>query len=146
VSEIIVDTRHLAGFATKLRETSLALETKFYQGLAVAGEIVAEEARHNARTFPRQYDQTDRIAKSVHVKRRKSVVKIIAGGTGAPEAAPIEHGGLGGTFRHPVFGHMDRWVPQPAFSFLTTASQEKSEEVEAAVAVAIDVALAQMVL
>lgn len=31
----------------------------------------------------------------------------------APHGRPFEGLGQGGQFRHPVFGHVDRWVPQP---------------------------------
>ena len=36
----------------------------------------------------------------------------------APNAAPINHRDQGGTFRHPVFGNRENWVPQKAIPFM----------------------------
>lgn len=41
----------------------------------------------------------------------------------APHARPIENQGRHGTFRHPVFGNRDRWVPQRARPFLDPAAR-----------------------
>jgi hypothetical protein len=61
----------------------------------------------------------------------------------APDARPIEHGGLSGKFRHPVYpkpkGAYDsaeggqrwpgKWTSQKARPFLTTALRSKRHEV-----------------
>jgi hypothetical protein len=146
VTDIIVDTKHLASFGKQLRVESPELEKEFHLELAAAGEIVAVKARQNAQSFPRQYGATTRIARSIRVKRRLTTVKVFAGGDEAPEAAPIEHGGLGGMFRHPLFGDKDHWYPQQAYPFLTPAADSSLPEVEAAVMVAVDSAIARMVL
>lgn len=62
---------------------------------------------------------------------KRAGVRIIVDARTAPEGRPLEHGGNPGDFRHPVFGHKDRWVPQPSRPFFY-ASVERSVEVEIA--------------
>ena len=62
---------------------------------------------------------------------KRAGVRIIVDARKAPEGRPLEHGGQSGDFRHPVFGHKDRWVPQAARPFFY-ASVERSVEVEIA--------------
>ena len=54
-------------------------------------------------------------------------VSVTAGGKRAPEAVVLEHGGVEGTFRHPVFGNRDVWVSQKARPFLAPAFKEGEE-------------------
>lgn len=66
-------------------------------------------------------------------------VFIRAAASVAPHARPYE--GItsrGGTFRHPVFGHRDRWVPQQARPFLAPAAESGRDDAVAAVERAID--------
>jgi len=42
---------------------------------------------------------------------------LVAAGDDTGEAAAVEHRGVGGRFRHPVFGNRDVWVSQPAHPF-----------------------------
>lgn len=110
----------------------------FYGSIEAAGEIVATRAREKANAFTRKGGGTDRIASSVRVRRRGTSVKIELGGPDAPEGAPIEHHGIGGTFRHRVFGQ-DVWVNQPAHPSLIPAAHET----EALVVATVDAATFQ---
>jgi hypothetical protein len=74
------------------------------------------------------------------------VVKLAGSGAGAsvvvsaakaPHARPYENLGNPGTFRHPVYGNREVWVPQAARPFLFPAAQAKAdaatEEIDKAV-------------
>lgn len=56
----------------------------------------------------------------------------------APHARPFEGLGQGGTFRHPVFGHRDRWVPQATRPYLWPAVRGRRTEITAACAQAYE--------
>jgi hypothetical protein len=68
---------------------------------------------------------------------KRAGVRIIVDAKAAPEARPLEHGGNGGEFRHPVFGGGNKtrdqwtWVEQPARPFFY-AALERSVEIEIA--------------
>ena len=79
--------------------------------LRMGGELVARGARGRAAW-------STRIPSTVRVHETGDAVQVSAGGSAAPHAAPYEHGGTPGTFRHMVFGHRDRWVTQQARPFL----------------------------
>lgn len=58
---------------------------------------------------------------STKFQARRGGVVIAVSGKRAPHARPYEHLGSAGTFRHPVFGNRDVWVPQAARPFLFNA-------------------------
>lgn len=120
----------LNAFARRLRLADVQLAKDFLKAESVAGEIVAAEVRKNA-------DFSTKIPGSVGVRRRGTRVRIQAGGTKAPDAAPLENHGNPGTFRHPVFGNFDVWVSQPARPSLTKAAHDKIDEFEQAVLVEV---------
>lgn len=64
------------------------------------------------------YGWSPRIAGAVRAKpsfrARGASVSIEVDAKRAPHARPIEHGGEGGTFRHPVYGNRNNWVDQQA--------------------------------
>lgn len=49
---------------------------------------------------------------------RRPGVRIVVSRKIAPHARPYEDGGKWGAFRHPTFGHRDRWVAQRSRPFL----------------------------
>lgn len=51
----------------------------------------------------------------------------------APHARPYEGMGQGGTFRHPVFGHRDRWVPQATRPYAWPAAKAASDRIQPAI-------------
>lgn len=81
-----------------------------------------------------------RIPHSIQAKpsfaAKSAGVTIIANRKIAPEAAPLENGGQSGNFRHPVFGHMDRWAQEAAHPFFYSAVHEP--EAEAAISKVMD--------
>lgn len=129
-----VDLSELKDFAKVLRKVAPEVAKDLNRGVAAGGEIIAAEARHNA-------GFSSRIPGSIVTTRRGLRVKIQAGGDSAGDAAVLEHGGIPGTFRHPVFGDREVWVSQPAHPFLTPALESKSEEAFGVVVAAVDSAL-----
>ena len=99
-----------------------------------AGEIVAADARSRA-------GFSSRIPGTVKVRVSGPSVSVVAGGSGAPGAAPLENRGRSGTFRHPVFGNRDVWVAQEAHPFLVPAADAQMGRIVAAVEQAVDDAL-----
>lgn len=137
-----IDVRQLRDLGLRARLVDPAIEKDLIAGALAGDEIVAARVRKNAKAFPGK-NRTTRIADSVQVRHRGTRVKIQAGGAGAPEAAPIENHGKGGTFRHPVFGH-DVWVSQPAHDFMLNSSEESAVEVEAFIGELVDVTLSRL--
>lgn len=141
-----VDLSNLRKFGETVERVAPELTPDFLLALEAGGELVAAEARRNARAFPRKGGGTSRIEDSIRVRktgRTRTTVKVQAGGSDAPEAAPLEHHGLGGTFRHPT--PQGEWVSQPARPFLTPAVDAKIEEVVALTEGAVDITIARIV-
>lgn len=144
---VLIDTSDFKAFAKALHASNLVLEKELQTALTAAGELVAVQARRNAKSFPRKGPGTSRIADSIKTRRRGLSVKVQAGGPNAPEAAPIENGGNSGTFRHPLPNdNRDQWYSQPAHPFLTPAVEDTMPAVISAVDVALDATIEAMVL
>lgn len=138
MADLSIDVTQLKTLSADLRRVSPTLQKEFLKELGRAGDVVASAAKVKASSFSGA-NRTDRIAKSIKVRRRGVSVRVIAGGPGAPEAAPINNAGLGGTFRHPVFGKRDDpWRSQPAHPFLQPALEENVLEVDALIFAAVD--------
>lgn len=134
MANAVFDLSDLKRLAAVLRIVEPIYLKDLYSAVGAAGELVASRARENA-SFSR------RIPASVKTRRRGLRVTIQAGGPGVGDAAPLEHGGRPGTFRHPVFGNKNVWVEQAAHPFLTPAVEETEEEGFALVVGAVDSAL-----
>src|SRR5438105_3625133 len=98
MSDLTIDVSQLKKLATDLRRASPLLAKSFLAELGRAGDVVAQSAKEKA-SF------SSRISGTIKVRRRGVAVRVQAGGDAAPDAAPFEHGGVGGSFRHPVFGN-----------------------------------------
>lgn len=91
-------------------------------GLKAAAEPIAADMR--SRT-----SWSTKIPGSIRVGVTQKGVYIRAGGPKAPNAAPFEGGPNNqATFRHPVFGHRDRWVTQDTRPFALPALQSGQAE------------------
>ena len=121
MSAFTVDVSGLKQLALDLKRADAEGSKLFLKAISTAGDVVAAEARSKA-------NFSTRIPGSVKVRRRGLIVRVVAGGTAAPDAAPLDHRGLGGTFRHPVFGDRETWVSQPAKPFLENSAEEKVGE------------------
>lgn len=134
-SAFFVDTTGIKGLARDLKAVAPEAAKEFRNGLKVAGELVAEEARVRS-SFSK------RIPSSIKVRTSGQSVKVIAGGDTAPLAAAIENKGAG-FVRHPVFGNPQVWTSKGSHgAFLGPAADAKGDAiaplVENAVARAID--------
>lgn len=134
MADSVIDLSDLKDFAKVLKKIEPQLQRDFFKSLSAAGELTATQARANA-SFSRK------IPRTIVVKRRGLRVRIQAGGDDAPNAAPLEHGGVEGTFRHPVFGNREVWVDQQAHPFLTPAVEQTVDPGFALVVAAVDSAL-----
>lgn len=123
---VSIDTSSFTKFARDLKEASPELRSALRIELKAAGELVAEEARALA-------GFSSRIPGAIKVSAAGNAIKVYVLAKKAPNAKPLEHGGKGGTFRHPVFGDRDVWVSQQARPFLWPALMaNKGRAVEAA--------------
>lgn len=89
-----------------------------------AAQPVLEEARRRA-SWSSRIPGATKI--SARFSGRRAGVSIVVSAAQAPHGRPYEHMGAPGTFRHPVFGNRDRWVPQSARPFLFPAARAKAE-------------------
>lgn len=111
------------------------LKTELRAPLREAGQLVRDKARSNA-SWSKKIPAATRV--SVGFTARNPGVSVVVNKTKAPNARPFEHGGTAGTFRHPVFGHRNRWVEQRARPFLYKAAAEMAPEAEHRIAEAVD--------
>ncbi len=124
--EFHVDTRAFVRFSKALRKAQPELAKNLRKKLRAAGEEIAEIARRNA-------SWSTTIPGSIKVRTSGPYVKVIAGGAKAQGARALEHRGLTGTFRHPVFPNPKvpvsewTWVAQQAHPFLAPAVNEGRE-------------------
>ena len=111
------------------------LKVKLRPELRAVGQIVRDQARFNA-SWSKKIPPATRVA--VGFTKRNPGVSVQVNKNRAPNARPFEHGGEPGAFRHPVFGHRDRWVAQQARPFLYEALAQHASEAEQRIAAAVD--------
>lgn len=133
--KVLFDVRELRALSTALGRFDAELQKEFLLGLKRAGDVVATQAKINVSSA------STRIPGTVKVKRTGLVVKVSAGGARAPHAAPFEHKGLPGSFRHPLFGNREHWYDQPAAPFLSPALTTRMADVTQAILATVDTAL-----
>ncbi len=130
---IHIDVSELRQLSTALKKVEPKLQKQFFKDLNAGGQIVAARAKANA-SF------SSRIPKTIKVRRRGVSVSVVAGGPGAPDAAPFENRGESGTFRHPVFGNTQVWVDQQAHPFLAPAGRDSIPQVVGSIRAGVDTA------
>lgn len=125
-----------------VRVQSNDLRKLFFELKAMEGNLqvelrrgIREAATPMARAVQANSAWSSRIPGAVSVKpsftAKRASVRIVVDAGKAPEGRVLEHGGVAGTFKHPVWGHRDRWVAQPAKPFFYH-SLERSGEAEIA--------------
>ena len=134
---VSIDTSSFAKFARALKVIDPDLKKELRAGLKAAGEVVAEDARARS-------SWSTRIPGSIKVSVVGNTIKVVANAKKAPDAKPLEHGGQGGTFRHPVFGNRDAWVNQDARPFLRPALLANKEAAVAAAKRAVEKVLRRL--
>lgn len=134
---LMINMDEIKIFAQILRSADKVMYKYLHDRLLEAGKLVADEAKSNAGSW------SSKIPSAVRVRSTVGSVSIIVDRTFAPDARPYEHGGLSGTFRHPVF-NKGGWASSPARPFLTTALASKQREVLNRVNLAVDETLAEI--
>ena len=125
-------TKLIAAFGTLTKEMKLALGPE----VLAAANILADQARSNAK-FSTRIPQAI-YAKASLTSHSAAIVGVKA--SAAPEAKVLELGNTfreGLQFRHPVFGHTDRWVVQDTHPYLFPAVQERNAEVNESIAASV---------
>lgn len=134
---IVVDTRGLSQLARDLRAAS----PESWKALRLALRAAAEPVKLDAQS---RAGFSKRIPGTIKVRVGSGgSVKIVAGGSNAPDAAPLENKGREGTFRHPIPGNREKWVNQQARPFLAPALDAHRDEVAAAIESAVADAVAR---
>jgi hypothetical protein len=121
-STVYLDTSGLTKLARDLRALGPAQDRAVRLGIRHVVNKVRDAARSNA-SF------STRIPGSVksHVSVRGLSGSVSAGGSAAPDAAPIENRGKGHV-RHPIFGDKTKWTDKNSHSaFLAPAVRANAE-------------------
>lgn len=132
-----IDTKDLRQLYVDLKGVEGNLRVELRKGVKAAAEPIASAVRAAA-------SWSSRIPGAVRVKpsfgARTTGVTITVDAGRAPEARALEHGGRGGTFRHPVYGNREVWVSQKArpFFFTTVSNSSSVDTAERAVIAAMD--------
>jgi hypothetical protein len=146
---IFVDTSALSRLTHDFAKAPLSVRKAVYKSVRAVAQVVADDAKMRA-SF------SSRIPETIKVRGSGFRLKVVAGGEGAPDAAPLENNGNPGKFRHPVFevsganggggrwhgkrrnapkaglsrrGGIAPWVDQQAMPFLAPALDAHREEV-----------------
>ena len=125
---------------SRLRKSKPEVYKELRRAVLAEARIVAEDARGLA-------SWSSKIPGSIKASAQGINTAVVrAGGKSAPDAAPFEHAGASGSFRHPVFGRKDEpWVEQPAKPFLHPAAMDRLDAtvsaLEDAVITAVDHAI-----
>jgi hypothetical protein len=127
---VVVDASEMTRLARDLKRAAPEVYAAFRGELRAVAQVVATEAKSRA-SF------STRIPATIKVRAGVGTVKVVAGGPGAPDAAPLENKGRAGTFRHPVFGDRNVWVEQQARPFLAPALEAHRETVATGIEVAV---------
>lgn len=115
-----------------VRRANKGLQGDLRKKMAEAGKIVADD-------WKQRTSWSSRIPGSIRVSSTVKGVKVVGGGAKAPHTAALEGGSTGAaTFRHPVFGHVDRWVAQQARPSALLALEAKVDEAAEKAAEALD--------
>jgi hypothetical protein len=109
----------------ELKFAGEGLDKDLREGIRWAGQG-AVEAVKGAASWSHKIPPATRLKTSFAA--RGAGISVVVNAAQAPNARPIEHGGRGGTFRHPVWGNRDVWVNQAARPFLKAAAEAPSIE------------------
>jgi hypothetical protein len=121
-------TKELDGIPKELRK-------QLRPALKAAAEPIVADAKGRASwsaRIPRA------ITLSVRLGQRDPGVSIRVRSTAAPHGRPYEGITGNASFRHPVFGHRDRWVAQATRSYLAPAAEAGMDGVLAASVEVVD--------
>lgn len=125
--EIRVDSPDLRELYQAAKAADGNLQVLLRRGVKEAAQPIANGVK-SAASWSSRIPGATRTKASFSAKGASVTVEVDA--AAAPEAAPLNHGGRGGTFRHPVFGNRENWVSQQARPFFdqgVTAGQPAAD-------------------
>ena len=129
-SGVKIEIEGLQEFLRDLKKFEPAVSKEFRGRLKT---VVAEVAKDAQRRAPKK---SGKLAKGIRPSVTNKGANLLSK---APHAKILEFGG-----RHPVFGHRDRWVFQPARPHIFPAVRAGTEKVHAEALAALDDALKEI--
>lgn len=122
--------------ASDMRALPEELRKALRPKLRTIAQRIADEARGKA-SWSSRIPGTIRVRTSFSANREG--VFILAGGKNAPHARLYDLGQRSAdSFRHPVYGHRDRWVTQATRPFFFVAAANHEDSTTDAVRTALD--------
>lgn len=124
------DSTSMDGLIQSLRDAADRVDTEATETVLKVGELVKDAAKSIAAQHSTSIPPTIRAEAIPHG------VRVRAGSAAAPLAALYDLGnqGKGGrrakTFRHPVYGNRENWVPQPRYPFFAPARKLVRKQVK----------------
>jgi hypothetical protein len=109
-----IDVSEIRAAYLELRFAGDGLHLDLREGLKAAGQDMVDAVRRET-AWSTRIPMATSVAVSFAARSTGVTVRVDA--RRAPEARPINHGGQGGTFWHPVYGNRKNWVSQPARPF-----------------------------
>ncbi|WP_433415032.1 HK97 gp10 family phage protein [Microtetraspora malaysiensis] len=109
-----------------LKRVPIELRRELRPAVRAAAQRVLDDAKDRA-SWSSRIPGAMRI--SVRFSGRMAGASVVVSAAKAPHGRPYEHLGDPGSFRHPVFGHRDRWVSQQARPFLFPAARANRDRV-----------------
>ncbi len=128
-----IDTKDLQKLVKDLEKTTPGIKKSVNVAIREGAELVTAEAKTLS-------SWSSRIPGSIRPGGTGARVVVKAGGAKAPHAAAFEHGGMPGTFRHPLWGNRDFWYEEDARPFLHPAAVKTSPAVRDIAARGVDLA------
>ena len=101
-----------------------------------AGQSALSDARSRAGQWSRRIPAS--LSLRSDMREDRFGVQLRASASAAPHARPFEGIGTGGQFRHPVYGHRDRWISQATRPFMWPAVAGRREQITQSVAAAYE--------
>lgn len=132
-----IDPAQFARFQRDLKRLDPELKKQLNKELrGFLRQLVIPDAKSNA-------SWSSRIPGAIRPRVTTRRVGLRVAAKRAPHARPFEGISQGATFRHPVFGNRNVWVPQSARPFLKPAVEENRDEFMDAAGKALDEAAQQ---
>lgn len=133
--ELRVDPHGLSQLYRDAKAAEGTIQVELRRGIKAAAQPVVDAVKEDA-SFSSRIPGAVKLKSSFAAKGAS--VAVVVDGAAAPEAKAINHGGRGGTFRHPVFGNRDVWVDQAAVPFMATGPRRAQPQADAAMLEAMD--------
>lgn len=123
-----VDFHEISFFAEQLQKAGKEIQPTIRKTVQEAAQVTTDEMKSRASWSSRI---PGAISTKVSFAQRGAGITIRVNRRAAPHARPFEGlqaGASRGQFRHPVFGHRDRWVSQATRPFFRPAIEATRAE------------------